>query len=96
MGLVVIEIDSANLLSLVSIFSFSIVSKLSQPLDLVNVLILLFLQLCHFIAEVVDLLPNLISVVGFVGQVSLGCGDFHLLPVDLVSVGSDFLLNIVV
>ena len=35
-------------------------------------------------------------MVGLAGQVSLGVVDFDVLPVDLLSVGSDLLLNVIV
>jgi hypothetical protein len=94
LGLAVVEVNGSDSLRLVWVLPLSVVGQFSQPLDFINVLVLLLLELGHFVAEVINLLSNLVAVVGLVGQVSLGGGDFDFFPVDLVSVAGDLLLNI--
>lgn len=91
-----IVINCSHSLLWVLTFSFSIVAQLLKSLDLVYIFSLFIFKLLNLVSHVVDFLSQGVTVVWLASQISLSVVDFNVLSVYLLSVSSNFLLDVII
>lgn len=93
-GLGQLVVSGANLLRLAVILTLTVSVQLTETLDLINILILFFLELGNFEQKVIDFLAELVTLVGLLCDITLKSRDVDLFACDLIACGAEVLLYI--
>ncbi len=94
MSLSQLVVSGANFLRLTVILALSVGVELTESLNLIDVLILFLLELGHFEQKVINLLAQLVALVGLLCNIALQAGDIDLFAGDLIASCPQVLLNI--